>query len=153
MLATVSSPLATRLGEFHANKKVDVITCGFDPDEAGSTNLTDKFTITYTGNIYPGKQDPEIFFKAITELIADGDIDRDDIEIRFYGSELGWVQQQISAYNLADIAKQHGFISYRLSLVKQKESQVLLLLDWMDREEHGIYTGKIFDYLADSKSL
>ena len=31
---------------------------------------------------------------------------------------------------------------------KQRESQLLLILNWEDPEERGVYTAKIFEYLA-----
>ena len=36
----------------------------------------------------------------------------------------------------------------QLALEKQRESQLLLLLDWDDPQEKGVYTGKIFEYFG-----
>ncbi|MGB2582721.1 MAG: glycosyltransferase, partial [Dehalococcoidia bacterium] len=56
-LVTVSEPAAHKLGTLHKGKPIHMITNGFDPEEASSPNvdLTDEFTITYTGNLYPGR--------------------------------------------------------------------------------------------------
>ena len=35
-----------------------------------------------------------------------------------------------------------------IALDKQRESQILLLLNWDDPREIGVYTGKVFEYLA-----
>lgn len=53
--------------------------------------LTTKFTITYTGNLYPGKQRPEPVFAALRDLIDDGSLVAQDVQIRFYGAEVGWI--------------------------------------------------------------
>jgi len=74
LLVTVSEPLAKQLETLHSKKTV-VIPNGFDEDDyLVDVPLTAKFTITYTGNMYPGKQDPNPLFKAIAELEEEGRI-------------------------------------------------------------------------------
>jgi glycosyltransferase involved in cell wall biosynthesis len=59
----------------------------------------------------------------------------------------------IGKYDLEPYVKQYGLISRSEALEKQRKSQVLLLLDWNDPEETGIYTGKIFEYLAAKRPI
>jgi len=154
-LVTVSPPHAGKLSRLHRGKPVQTITGGFDPERLATPSPppTAKFTITYTGNIYPGQQSPESLFKALVELISEGVINRKDVEVRFYGSHLMWVQQQIDFYHLKDIAKQLGILTWQASIEKQSESQLLLLLDWTDPDEQGVYTGKVFQYLASRRPI
>jgi len=154
-LVAISQPHAEKLSRLHGEKPVHTITGGFDPERLVTPppQLSAKFTITYTGNIYPGKQSPEPLFKALTELISEGVINRKDVEVRFYGSHLMWVQQQIDFYHLKDIAKQLGILTWQASIEKQSESQLLLLLDWTDPDEQGVYTGKVFQYLASRRPI
>jgi glycosyltransferase involved in cell wall biosynthesis len=49
---------------------------------------------------------------------------------------------------LSNIAKQYGLVPFEISLEKQRESQLLLLLKWEDSRERGVYSGKVFEYLA-----
>lgn len=149
-LVTISQPLAEKLSQLHQRKPTYVITGGFDPEEFGKSppQLSAKFTITYTGNIYPKKQSPEPLFKALAELILEGIIAPKDVEVRFYGPELGWVQRQIASHHFEEVVKQFGIVPWQLSLEKQRESQLLLLLDWTDPNELGVYTGKVFEYLC-----
>ncbi len=42
----------------------------------------------------------------------------------------------------------HGLIPREEALKKQREAQILLLLTWNDPTERGVYTGKVFEYLA-----
>jgi hypothetical protein len=44
--------------------------------------------------------------------------------------------------------KQHGRVAKEVALEKQKESHLLLLLDWDDPNEKGVYSGKVFEYLG-----
>ena len=154
-LVTVSKPAFSKLAILHKNKPIFIITNGFDPIELNnpSTNLTDKFTITYTGNLYPEKQSAEPLFIALRDLIACGVMDANNIEVRFYGIEVGWLDKQINQYELQKVVKQYGIVSRDIALEKQRESQMLLLLKWNDIEEKGIYSAKLFEYLAAKRPI
>ena len=152
-LMTVSKPLADELKTMH-HKEVYTITSGYDPDKMskGNVDLTHKFTVTYTGQIY-ARQDSSKLLVALKDLISHGAIDERDVEIRFYGPENELLQEQIERYGLLDSVKQNGMIPREASFERQRESQVLLLLNWEDPREKGVYTGKIFEYLAAQRPI
>lgn len=149
-LVTISEPWAEKLRNLHKRKPVYVITHGFDPEGViePPIELTKKFTITYTGSIYARKQDPTKLFIALQELISDGTIRREDIEVRFYGVTGLWLGNEIRRYGLSDIIKQYERVPEEIARQKQRESQLLLLLDWDDPQEKGVYTTKVFGYLG-----
>jgi glycosyltransferase involved in cell wall biosynthesis len=149
-LVTVSSPLAEELAELHQGKTTYGIASGFDPAILNRTtgNVTEKFTITYTGNIYPRRQSPEPLFAALKELISGGEISPSEIEVRFFGARLLWLDKLAKRYDLADIVRQYGMVPQKVAQEKQRESQLLLLLKWQDSTHRGVYTAKIFEYLA-----
>lgn len=149
VLTTVSKPLELMLKHFHREKKVYTITNGYDPDQNNpGTKVSDKFTIVYTGELYQGKRDPEPLFQATSELIKSGKIRSSDIEIHFYGTDDEWLFNDIREYKLEKVIKVHGPISREESIQEQRRAQVLLLLTWNHPTEKGVYTGKLFDYLA-----
>ena len=150
VLVTVSGPAAAELGELHRQKTVYSIPSGFDLAEFSNIagNLTEKFTITYTGNVYPRRQSPEPLFAALRDLISQGDINASDIEVRFYGAQAGWIDKLANSYGLTAIVKQFGIVPRDIALDKQRESQLLLLLKWNDPKHRGVYTAKVFEYLA-----
>ena len=149
-LVTVSEPASAKLGTLHKGKSIYVIGNGFDPVEVNSpcADLADKFAITYTGNLYPGKQSPEPLFAALRDLIAQGIMDANDVEVRFYGAEAGWIDKQAERHGLRDIVKQFGLVPRDVALNKQRESQLLLLLKWNAPKEQQAYSAKIFEYMA-----
>jgi len=149
-LVAISQPAAEKLGTLHKGKQVYAITNGFDPAEINSppANLAAKFTITYTGNIYSKGQDPSKLFAALRDLVADGAMKPDDIEVRFYGRKEAWVEKEINDCGLSGIVTQNGVVPREIALEKQRESQLLLLLKWEDLQESGVYTGKVFEYLT-----
>jgi glycosyltransferase involved in cell wall biosynthesis len=149
LLTTVSNPLAVMLKQLHWDKKVHTIINGFDPNQLNpGANVSDKFTIVYTGVLYQGKRDPEPLFQAISELIKSGKICSSNIEIQFYGTDDEWLFNDIKKYNLEKVVNVNGPISREESIHEQRKAQVLLLLTWNHPDEKGVYTGKLFDYLA-----
>ena len=154
-LVTVSPLWAEDLRTLHKREVVYTITNGFDPDKMskGQIDLTSKFTITYTGLIYTGKQDPSKLFAALRDLISDGTMDPKDIEVRFYGHERDWLPSEIRKYGLSAIVKYYGIVPREISFEKQRESQLSLILNWEDQRGRGWYPLKIFEYLAAQRPI
>lgn len=147
-LVTVSGPLAEQLKSLHQKDAVFVITNGYDPDEVKPAPLTEDFTITYTGLTYQGKRDPSALFRAVSELIDEGKIERQHVRIRFFGTNEYWLEKEVKRYNLQGAVDLVPWVSRDVALERQRESQILLLLNWDHPHEIGVYTGKIFEYLA-----
>ncbi len=152
---TAASPSYAMKEESIHNRKTMVITNGFDPETTTqkTTPLTQKFTVTYTGAIYPGKQDPVKLFKALKELIDSRKIDSQKMEVRIYGEKQSWLDKEIKKYGLENVVREYGPIPRGEATAKQRESQVLLLLCWEDPEETGVYPQKIFEYLAAQRPI
>lgn len=154
-LLTVSKPLAENLKKLHTGKKVFSITNGFYPEELNfpPKPLKKKFTITYAGTIYTGKQDPKDFFIALKELIDEKIINSKDLDVRFYSGILPWLRKEIDDYNLNEAVKVYEKISRNEIIERQNESQVLLLIYWGDKAEKGWQSLKIFGYLAAQRPI
>jgi glycosyltransferase involved in cell wall biosynthesis len=157
VLTTVTGPWAEKLKILHGRKSVYVITHGFPQEdiEEEESELTSKFVITYTGTIYIGKQDPSKLFFALKDLVSDGTMDRGDVEVRFYGDNERWLANEIDKYGLSNIAKLYGKVPRRVACEKQRESQLLLLLNWEDPREKRCCPCplKIFEYLAAKRPI
>jgi glycosyltransferase involved in cell wall biosynthesis len=149
-IVTVSQPWAEKLRMLHTGKQVFAIVNGFDPQRINipPAKLTKHFTITYTGLIYPGKEDPTPLFSALKDLIAEKIVDPARLEIRFFGPREDWLQKEAEQYGIADVVHQYGEVPRNTAIEKQRESQVLLLLNWDDPDEKGTIPGKIFEYMA-----
>ena len=157
-MITVSEPLVKKLQEVHPQSNLYCIHNGFDPMLKQSNNMpTGKFSITYTGKVMSGVlkkyQNPEPLFKAIKELIDHNLLNPNQISIDFYGSSPSWLKMEIEKYQLGEIVKIHGVISREDSIIKQRNSQILLLLNWNNPREEGVLTGKIFDYFAAQRPI
>jgi len=153
-LVTVTPTWSKHLESLYKNKIVHCITNGFDPENLNvpQKSLTHKFTITYTGNIYK-KQDPLKFLVALREVIDDKSIEPDDIDVRFYCPQNKNFMNNIKRWGLSNIVKQYGIVPRNISFKKQKESQLLLLLNWEDIQGIGWYPLKIFEYLSAQRPI
>ncbi len=153
-LVTVSEPLAETLNTLHLKKSIFTILNGFDPDDVNtSVPLTKEFTITYTGQLYQGKRNPELLLKAIRELIDENIIKSNNIRVNFFGPLQYWLTQEIKKYRLEGTIKQYGIVNREVALRKQRESQILLLLNSNNVRDRGTYTGKLFEYLAAKRPI
>jgi glycosyltransferase involved in cell wall biosynthesis len=154
-LTTVSPVWAEKLKRLHKRATVCTIHNGFDSNvlERSQTELSPKFLITYVGGIYHTKQDPVRLFVSLKELIANGLIQPEDVEVKFYGSEYAWLQTEIEKYGLSLLVKQYGQIPKNTAIDKQRESQLLLFLNWEDHREKGLYAQKIYDYLSAQRPI
>ena len=151
-ITTVSKPLENSLQQNF--KRVNVIENGFDPDEVNKgTSLSDKFSITHTGQLYDGRRNPELLFKALNELRNERKINLDDFEINFYGDAENWLKKEVQEYKLENVVKIHGRVERKVSLRNQRSSHLLLLIRWDNPHEEGVFTGKIFEYLAAKRPI
>ncbi|MGM0601408.1 MAG: glycosyltransferase, partial [Candidatus Rifleibacteriota bacterium] len=128
-LVTVSEPLAQQLRQLHNSKPVKTITNGFDPNEIIDADLEKKFTIIYAGKFYQGKRDPAKLFVALKELIDENKISKKNLQVNFYGPMLSWIDCLIKKNELQSVVKQCGFVERDTVMKKQRESQMLLLLN------------------------
>ncbi|MDI6644108.1 MAG: glycosyltransferase [Methanobacteriaceae archaeon] len=154
IMTTVSEPLVQDLKKLHQKEEVYSIPNGFDPDQINpGTSLSNKFTITYTGQLYRGKRDPEPLFRSLSELSRDGLIDLDEVEVNFYGPLESWLEEESNRLGLESVVKFHGIIPREEVIRKQQESQLLLLLMWDNHSEIGVCTGKLFEYLSAKRPI
>ncbi|PIE66206.1 MAG: hypothetical protein CSA26_01315 [Desulfobacterales bacterium] len=158
VLITVSDPLTEKMKKYYPNKKIVTIENGFDEEQfplwkkniKKKKLLGDKLVITYTGTIYDGKMDPRPLFRACNELIDENFIKKENLSICFYGNNTNELSSLINKYNYNkySIIELKGFVSRKQSLLVQKNSDLLLFLEWNDPYAKGILTGKLFEYLV-----
>ena len=153
-LTAASEPFSAKLKELHPGKMIFSITNGFDPDKKNpGSPLAKKFTISYTGTIYRGGQDPKLLFEALSNLIYEGLIDPNDLSVDFYGRKEDWLEDDTKSYGLDGIVKINGFIPRDESVEKQRRCHLLLLLTWNNKEEKGVIPAKIFEYFAAGRPI
>lgn len=148
-LVTVSEPLARDLSAFHPGHRVDTIVNGFDPELVNpGEELTPELTITHTGTLHQGRRDPTMLLEAVRDLVAAGEVDRDRIRIRLYCRHEPWLDALVADHHLGDVVELPSWTDQDAVVRAQRQSQLLLLLHWGGVREEGVYTAKVFEYLA-----
>lgn len=154
---TVTSPLSKEiLKELHPDKAIYSIENGYEEEEfiqlENIEPTGNKLNITYAGKLYEGKRDPEILFKSINDLSREDRIDKNRIEINFYGDS-GNLENMALKYDLKDVVNIHGFVDHDKVLINEKESDILLLISWNSPKERIFIPGKVFEYMGLKKPV
>ena len=153
LLIAVAEGVSRQLEMLHG-KRVATIHNGFDEEDyAESVPLTPKFTITYTGQIYPGKRDPTLLFAALRALKDEGKVSSDNLEVRLFGPNTSASLSEAEKCQLGELVKTHDLVPYKESVKVQQESTVLLLLEWNNPQAGVNYPGKLFEYLAAKRPI
>jgi glycosyltransferase involved in cell wall biosynthesis len=153
-IVTVSEPWADRLRERYSSKSIYAITNGFDPEDfLPRPRVTSQFSITHAGLLYEGRRDPTLLFEVIRDLIKSGEMNADDIRIRFYGPREQWLIPLVQQHGLAREVEILGSVSREDVLQHEMESQILFLLGWNDPREVGLHNGKLFEYLGAGRPI
>lgn len=154
-LTTTTELAKQTLQSIHPNKKIVSVVSGFDPQDFEKTRQTkcsEKLTMIYAGSLYSGKRDPSILFDAINQLIKENKIDSDKIDIDFYGDDTNLMELS-QKYDITDNVNIHGRITQEEVLQHQMNSDVLLLISWMDKSEKMFIPGKIYDCIGCRKPV
>jgi len=148
-LVTVSEPLAAELRTLYPAIPAHAIPNGFDPELRGLASGPSKdFVLTHTGTFYQGRRDPSLLFDALASLLAAGRLPKERVKVRLYARHEPWVAAMAEARGLAGVVEILPWAPREEALLAQQQSQGLLLLHWGGEREAGVFTGKIFEYLA-----
>ncbi|MDD3905517.1 MAG: glycosyltransferase [Candidatus Omnitrophica bacterium] len=150
---TVSEPWAETL---RANSsgcdRVKVIENGFDEDEFSgkSYKKNDKLVIAYTGKLHKTYQPLEAFFKALRDLVGEGLISSDKIDVRFYvfGYDKPDIKTLAVRYGISSIVHEYGRTGREEALKIQRAADALLFVQWQGAGGDGWYSAKIYDYIG-----
>ena len=155
-ILTTTTPLACQtLQTLHPQKRIEPVVSGYDPEEFENiiqTSESEILTLMYAGSLYGGKRDPSILFDAIAQLINENKIDSDEIAVDFYGDTTR-LEDLSEKYNVSSIVNIHGKVSHDEVIQNQMNSDVLLLISWMDESEKMFIPGKVYEYMASKKPI
>lgn len=134
-----------------------VIPNGYDSDDfKGVTGIppsNDSFTITYTGSMY-GRRKPDYFFQALSELIAEGKIDRAKIKVQLIGIlQKDSLDKLLDRYSLQETVKILPYMDHDECVAYMAASDALLLIEGGGPGSEAFYTGKVFEYLASRRPI
>lgn len=115
--------------------------------DTGKTHFN-KFTIAYTGSLYPKYQDPSPLFAAIHSLISKNLLDINSFQLIYAGKDSSIWQKFSEENGLNYISVIMQEVSLSESVKIQAQSHINLLLTWTEKNHTGIITGKFYEYIA-----
>jgi glycosyltransferase involved in cell wall biosynthesis len=135
-------------------KRVAVITNGFDDEFSAAKNaiLDIKFSISYIG-LLPKQSNPKLLFKVLKALCEENLNFKKDLQLNFIGDISEEVKVAIEENKLLQNTNFVGYVSHRKAIEYQNTSQVLLLLIPNVKNNKGILTGKLFEYLKAKRPI
>lgn len=154
--AALSAPSAewASLLQQRFHKTVTVVPNAFDPaDYPATPEKPSKFTLTYTGVLYPRKQDADPLLHALAEMKRRGEVSASDFELRLVGRYVEGLMGAVRALGIEELVSVGPSIPHRDALALQKSSTALLFLSWMHEEGKGWYSAKIYEYIGAGKPI
>ncbi len=149
---TVSAPLAADLRARHPHLDATVLENGIEPAEVARAHArasgfrdTGRFVVVYTGNFF-GRQSAASFLSALDRALATDDAFARDVLVRFVGG-LKPVERT-RAEERGDVVELVPFLRHDDVLAQQRAADLLLLYVAPGRGSQGVYTGKVFEYVA-----
>lgn len=155
ILTTTTEIAKQTLKTIHPDKRITPVVSGFDPQDFEKTKQTlksEKLTLMYAGSLYSGKRDPSILFDSVNQLINENRINKNEIAIDFYGDETN-LEELSKKYNIQGNINIHGRITQKEVLAHQMNSDILLLISWMDESEKMFIPGKVYDCIGCRKPI
>jgi hypothetical protein len=134
--------------------KFYVIYNGFDPEDLPEIKKSknEKFTFTYTGTLYT-IQDPELLLKAVSELIIEGQINKEKIKFRFVGRIADEISKKIQMSDINDSVEIIGYKPHNQAMEILAETDVSLLIGVNSKEKYVNVPGKTFEYIGLGKPI
>lgn len=113
----------------------------------------EKFTISYTGSLYPRFQKPEILLEVISKLKKENILNFENFSLIYAGKDsLVW-QKEIAKFDLSDLTTDLGEIPMYQSIKIQYKSHINTIFSWSEPNSQGIITGKFSEYLASGNPI
>lgn len=144
-VVSVSPAIIRKFNQEYKNN-YSVIYNGYDARDFENLKRkkSDKFRIRYFGHL--GKnQICKNLFAGLSKLCQQ---EKSKIEINFYGSVHTSVQSEIEANGLNKYINLNPYLNHSLVVQEMVNSELLLLMIPNVKDNAGIVTGKIFEYLA-----
>ncbi len=139
------------LGEVSTGK-IAVIPNGYDENDfaPASDQISDRFTITYTGTLAES-YNPESLFSSLSNLVKITGLNK--LRLRFVGTMPPSVRGMLGKYGLESCCEFIAYVPHAEAIRYMQESHINLLMIPDSPGAEGILTGKLFEYLGAARPI
>ncbi|MBF6607402.1 MAG: glycosyltransferase, partial [Flavobacterium sp.] len=134
------------------NKPIEVITNGFDVETIERQLPDKKFSLAHIGSLL-SERNPEILWRALSEMVETIPEFAADLEIKLIGTVSSDVLKSVQQFSLSDFVNNLGYVSHADAIAHQRRSQLLLLIEIDSPNTRGIIPGKLFEYMASGRPI
>ena len=110
------------------SQPIEVITNGYDDESIVNFEMDSKFTISHIGSLL-SKRDPKNLWKILGDLVKENSEFAKDFQLRFVGVVSEKTLNSLHELDLSDYIDNIGYVSHKESIVFQKKSQIVLLVE------------------------
>ncbi|MEA2095302.1 MAG: glycosyltransferase family 4 protein [Candidatus Cloacimonadota bacterium] len=132
--------------------KIHLITNGFDPQdykEIQKKKIDENFDLNYFGSL-PPESNPISVLKAVIQLHKQGYL---NIRMNFWGNISEEVKEQLNKLDNSRIVKFHKHTDHNKAIELMSRSSMLLLMINNVKNNEGIITAKIFEYMGSGVTI
>lgn len=148
-VTVISNGVAEDMGITN-DSRTHLIYNGFDKEDLiGITPLRRQgLALAYLGGFYSDKRDLRPVFKALRQMIDDGQIDSEQVHVVYAGGQYEYIWSYASECGLEALLCDLGRLDRSGSLAVQRGAHILLLPSWnATGTNRGIMTGKFLEYM------
>ncbi len=133
-------------------KPIEVITNGYDVETNSCKVLDKQFTLAHIGS-FLSQRNPEILWQALQELVSENKDFEKHFRLNLIGLVGAEIIKSIEKYSLTKYLNNIGYVSHIESIIYQKKSQVLLLVEIDSEDTKAIIPGKLFEYMVSNRPI
>ena len=148
----VTSPSTQREFEGISQRKVHVITNGFDGIEMDTPSIDSKFSLVHVGSLLTNRN-PKILWEVLAELAESSEAFKNALEIKLVGLVAKEVKKSLYELGLTENLNLTGYLPHEEAVGMQKAAQVLLLIEMNTAETKAILPGKLYEYMYSRRPI
>ena len=131
---------------------IEVITNGYDFENAAKQSLDEKFTMAHIGS-FLSDRNPKVLWEVLQELILENTSFAAHFQLKLIGKISQEILDSITKFQLETYCNNFGYVSHSEAIAEQRKSQVLLLIEIDSLETKSIIPGKLFEYMVSERPI
>lgn len=152
---TVTWSWAEEFNRMNFNKRVEVVTNGYDPadfDQGGSVDLDHTFTITHIGSMNADRN-PKALWPVLKKLVKEDKAFDEKLHIKLIGPVDHAIFKSIEEYGLSEKLEHIKNLPHE-EVIPHLQSSPVLLLPLNDTPNiAGVVPGKLFEYMGAKRPI